>query len=233
MYRYQICIFRHIGLHHVTMVFGKHGPGPKNEILQMLKNLISPISDLGFRGRCGVGCRRTPLHVRNYAVGTRSLSSKSSAACKTRSPHQQCSSWFGHSNCVFRVLNQRRCMLKPTPRRPYAGPLLGTHSVSGVPLGVLTLRTHFTASTGSGTTSNPHCLERAETLREAKCVAATSQGTSNFISENGCPFIARLQPSGLEAVHTTVHRADTVCQTERHASFNSTDPFIFLPNLSC
>ena len=34
-------------------------------------------------------------------------------------------------------------------------------------------------------------------------------------------------------VHTTVHRADTVCQTERHASFNSTDPFIFLPNLSC
>ena len=100
-------------------------------------------------------------------------------------------------------------------------------------LGVLTLRTHFTASTGSGTTSNPHCLERAETLREAKCVAATSQGTSNFISENGCPFIARLQPSGLEAVHTTVHRADTVCQTERHASFTSTDPFIFLPNLSC
>ena len=39
MYRYQICIFRHIGLHHVTMVFGKHGPGPKNEILQMLKIL--------------------------------------------------------------------------------------------------------------------------------------------------------------------------------------------------
>ena len=171
----------------------------------MLKNLISPISDLGFRGRCGVGCRRTPLHVRNYAVGTRSLSSKSSAACKTRSPHQQCSSWFGHSNCVFRVPNQRRCMLKPTPRRPYAGPLLGTHSVSGVPLGVLTLRTHFTTSTctGSGTTSNPHCLERAETLREAKCVAATSQGTSNFISENGCPFIARLQPSGLEGSHNS------------------------------
>lgn len=112
-----------------------------------VENLISPISDLGFRGRCGVGCRRTPLHVRNCAVGTRSLSSKSSAACKTRSPHQQCSSWFGHSNCVFRVPNQRRCMLKPTPRRPYAGPLLGTHSVSGVPLGVLTLRTHFTTGT--------------------------------------------------------------------------------------
>ena len=117
------------------------------ENLEIMKNLISPISDLGFRGRCGVGCRRTPLHVRNCAVGTRSLSSKSSAACKTRSPHQQCSSWFGHSNCVFRVPNQRRCMLKPTPRRPYAGPLLGTHSVSGVPLGVLTLRTHFTTST--------------------------------------------------------------------------------------
>ena len=104
---------------------------------------------------------------------------------------------------MFRVPNQRRCMLKPTPRRPYAGPLLGTHSVSGVPLGVLTLRTHFTTSTGSGTTSNPHCLERAETLREAKCVAATSQGTSNFISENGCPFIARLQPSGLEGSHNS------------------------------
>ena len=70
------------------------------ENLEIMKNLISPISDLGFRGRCGVGCRRTPLHVRNCAVGTRSLSSKSSAACKTRSPHQQCSSWFGHSNCV-------------------------------------------------------------------------------------------------------------------------------------